>query len=104
MMTSVDVVLVVMDGTERTRTLVRRLVGNDVRTAITSDSVHELVPLLGSARRGLMYGIVADPSVAVQVDRLLERVQATLGAVTVVLDPGARLSPARRSGAYKWAA
>lgn len=92
MVTAADVVLVVLDGTERTRTLVRGLVENDVRTALTSDSVHELVPLLSGARRGLVYGVVADPSDAHQVDRLLDRVRQTLGAVTVVLDPGERLT------------
>lgn len=92
MVTAADVVLVVLDGTERTRTLVRGLVDNDVRTALTSDSVHELVPLLHDARRGLVYGVVADPSDAVQVDLLLDRVSRTLGAVTVILDPDERLA------------
>jgi NAD(P)-dependent dehydrogenase (short-subunit alcohol dehydrogenase family) len=92
MVTSADVVLVVLDGTERTRTLVRGLVDNDIRTALTSASVHELVPLLNGVRRGLVYGVVADPSDAGQVDRLFERVGRTLGAVTVILDPGERLT------------
>lgn len=92
MVTSADVVLIVLDGTERTRTLVRGLVDNDVRTALTSDSVHELVPLLSGVRRGLIYGVVADPSDPQQIDRLLDRVRQTLGAVTVILDPGERLT------------
>ncbi|WP_207843389.1 hypothetical protein [Williamsia soli] len=95
MVTSADVVLVVLDGTERTRTLVRGLVDNDVRTALTSDSVRELVPLLSGARRGLVYGVVADPSDGRQVNRLFERVGQTLGAVTVILDPGELLTDNR---------
>ncbi|SIR78491.1 Rossmann-fold NAD(P)-binding domain-containing protein [Williamsia sterculiae] len=86
-MNNTDVILVVMDDTERSRRVAEKYWAAGHPVALIGRSVKTVVPMLAHHRHRTWVAVV-DPTDDAQIDEAIERVGDHLGPVAMIVDPG----------------
>ena len=85
-------VLVVTDGTLRSRDIVMRSVGSGYNVVVVGRQAHDVVDYMNAALHEQVWTFVADPADPEQVSHIIERAIDIAGPLMMIIDPGGLLA------------
>ncbi len=86
-----DTVLVVTDGSPRSRTVIDQVLRSGRNAVVAGRHTRDLVSYVDAAVHDQVWAVVCDPADPTQIEALIERAATTMGPVIMVVDPAGQL-------------